>query len=630
MTVASLAPTLTFKSWLSTGVPNAFGTVTTYSAGTTTPVATYVDSTGTTQNTNPIVLNSRGEANVWLLPNVGYKFIEADQLGNIFKTTDQVYNSQLITYYGVDTGAANAYILTAATPYTSYQNGMLVFFVPGNTNTGPSTVNINGLGVIPIVTITGAPLGAGQLQAGIMAQIIYFNGAFQLTSIGSFTGSTVGTFGTEAPLASAATVDLGTVQAHSVQITGTTTITSFGSSASLQAPYYLIRFSGAMTLTYNATSLQLPGNTSIVTASGDSAIAQYLGSGNWRIAFYQYATSASSNSKIKPSDTQRISNTALTADPDLVTNTLGIGRYSWEIMLIFDSVSGAAGFKWTNSGSAVDSRAASPAVVFGAVNSAAYGPKQETPYGATITYATVATGANNNEVCYKGSLLISTAGTFGVSWAQNSSTASATTLRAGSYLTTTLLNTGTSANIVNHTYTTPGSGVETFPSGFNTLVIEVWSGGAGGGIANGGAGGGGGGGGAYSRTSMSVTGLGGLTLNYLVGSGGAVAFPGTTSSVTSGTQAITSMICTGGTQGASASGPGSPGAGGAGGAASGGTAVNTAGNSGAAGQTGSQPTGGAGGAGISGIYSGGGYGGRGGAMLPAVAGSGGIVVFNYS
>ena len=35
-------------------------------AGTTTPQATFTDYTGATPNTNPVILNSRGEANIWL------------------------------------------------------------------------------------------------------------------------------------------------------------------------------------------------------------------------------------------------------------------------------------------------------------------------------------------------------------------------------------------------------------------------------------------------------------------------------------------------------------------------------------------------------------------------------------
>lgn len=51
------------------------GQLFTYAAGTTTKLATYTDSTGATTNTNPVVLNTRGEASVWLNPNLLYKLI---------------------------------------------------------------------------------------------------------------------------------------------------------------------------------------------------------------------------------------------------------------------------------------------------------------------------------------------------------------------------------------------------------------------------------------------------------------------------------------------------------------------------------------------------------------------------
>lgn len=53
----------------------AGGKLFTYQAGTSTKVATYTDSTGNTPNTNPIVLNQRGEASIWLLPTQSYKFV---------------------------------------------------------------------------------------------------------------------------------------------------------------------------------------------------------------------------------------------------------------------------------------------------------------------------------------------------------------------------------------------------------------------------------------------------------------------------------------------------------------------------------------------------------------------------
>ena len=85
-------------------------------------------------------------------------------------------------------------------------------------------------------------------------------------------------------LASAGTVNIGAAAANTISITGTTTITSFGTIAA-GAMRRLI-FSGALTLTHNATSLILPGGANITTAAGDVAEFVSLGSGNWRCINY--------------------------------------------------------------------------------------------------------------------------------------------------------------------------------------------------------------------------------------------------------------------------------------------------------------------------------------------------------
>jgi len=71
------------------------GLVYTYIAGTTTPVATYTDSTGSTPQANPIVLNSRGEASIWLTPGQAYKYVVYDAAGNLLWTEDQITNVSL-------------------------------------------------------------------------------------------------------------------------------------------------------------------------------------------------------------------------------------------------------------------------------------------------------------------------------------------------------------------------------------------------------------------------------------------------------------------------------------------------------------------------------------------------------
>lgn len=85
-------------------------------------------------------------------------------------------------------------------------------------------------------------------------------------------------------MASGSTVDLSTADGFYVNITGTTTITSFGTEDS--GIHYLLKFAGALTLTHNATSLILPGGQSITTQAGDLAWVVSEGSGNWRVIFY--------------------------------------------------------------------------------------------------------------------------------------------------------------------------------------------------------------------------------------------------------------------------------------------------------------------------------------------------------
>src|ERR1700758_1592795 len=180
MTVTVLAPYLVQRWVDNNGNPLYLGTISTYQAGTLTQIATYKDSIGTV-NTNPITLNSRGECSLWLLPNVAYKFIVADVNGNIIATIDNVVNSQLITLFGgVDTGSVNAYILTFTASFTAYTDGVIIYWIPANTNTGASTININGLGTINLVNPDGSALLAGEVVAHQPAQILLKRGVAHL------------------------------------------------------------------------------------------------------------------------------------------------------------------------------------------------------------------------------------------------------------------------------------------------------------------------------------------------------------------------------------------------------------------------------------------------------------------
>lgn len=85
-------------------------------------------------------------------------------------------------------------------------------------------------------------------------------------------------------IASASTTDIGTSTGQGVTITGTTTITALGTADA--GTYRRVTFSGALTLTHNATSLILPGSANITTSAGDVAYFVSLGSGNWKCEAY--------------------------------------------------------------------------------------------------------------------------------------------------------------------------------------------------------------------------------------------------------------------------------------------------------------------------------------------------------
>lgn len=195
------------------------------------------------------------------------------------------------TIYFASTSGGSANAQTVATPVPvgfTLSVGKRITFLAGFTNTGAMTLNVNATGATAVLRQT--PAGPVALLGGEVVANNYVEAVFDGTQFQLYTdASQQGGFGALTTLASATTTDLGTIAGHNVSISGTTTITSFGSSALVGLPNYKIRFVGALTLTYNATSLILPGAASITTAANDNAEVQYLGSGNWIVTSYTKA-----------------------------------------------------------------------------------------------------------------------------------------------------------------------------------------------------------------------------------------------------------------------------------------------------------------------------------------------------
>jgi hypothetical protein len=130
----------------------------------------------------------------------------------------------------------------------------------------------------PVVSTDSVLIAAGKLQAQATAALPKAGG--------TLTGPV-----NDAPaqsLLSAATVNIGASTSNVVAISGTTTITGFGTIAA--GARRTLRFTSALVLTHNATSLILPTGANITTAANDTAEFLSLGSGNWICLRYSQAS----------------------------------------------------------------------------------------------------------------------------------------------------------------------------------------------------------------------------------------------------------------------------------------------------------------------------------------------------
>jgi hypothetical protein len=90
--------TLLIQMFSNIGIPLAGGSVETYLAGTTTPVTTYTDSTGTTQNQNPISLSPAGRLQsvggapvaCWVPQGTAHKMVILDSSSNFVMSIDNL------------------------------------------------------------------------------------------------------------------------------------------------------------------------------------------------------------------------------------------------------------------------------------------------------------------------------------------------------------------------------------------------------------------------------------------------------------------------------------------------------------------------------------------------------------
>jgi hypothetical protein len=132
------------------GIACALCSLYSYSAGTSTPLATYTDSTGGTQNPNPIVLNAAGGAIIWPDSTKAYKFVLVSVTGATIWTVDNVKSNSgalpCISPYAVQfaNSSGNAFACDSTITINPTSHALMV----GGAISGPS-FSLRNLSTIP-------------------------------------------------------------------------------------------------------------------------------------------------------------------------------------------------------------------------------------------------------------------------------------------------------------------------------------------------------------------------------------------------------------------------------------------------------------------------------------------------
>lgn len=131
-----------YQFFSSAGAPLVNGTLETYLAGTTTPVATYSDSGLSSSNGTTITLDSRGECVLWLDDTKTYKFVLKDSSGSTQWTVDNISGSINPAALGFGVATLSGYITAhtcatyadlrnyTGTSKTAYVSGYLASAAP--------------------------------------------------------------------------------------------------------------------------------------------------------------------------------------------------------------------------------------------------------------------------------------------------------------------------------------------------------------------------------------------------------------------------------------------------------------------------------------------------------------------
>jgi hypothetical protein len=267
----------------SNGDPLTGGLLYSYLSGTTTPVTTYTTRDGTTNNTNPIVLDAAGRTpnEIWLDGGVLYKFILKSstfvQIGSyddIPAINDTTTVNNLITVAGTNT------LTGLATPtLTGYATGAQYSFIAQNTNTSTVTLDIDTLGVKAITKFGTTALAAGDIIAGAVMLIEYDGTRFQLLNAGKTTFNYILETATVAATATTGSLNydvaVQSIMYNTTSATGNWTLNFRGSSS--QSLNTIMAAGQTVSVTFMAAQGATAYYNTAVTVDGNSVTPKWQG-----------------------------------------------------------------------------------------------------------------------------------------------------------------------------------------------------------------------------------------------------------------------------------------------------------------------------------------------------------------
>ncbi len=178
--MANLSPNPKIQFFASDGSFLVGGKVYSYEPGTTTLKDTYTTSAATVTNTNPVLLDSRGEATIFWDGN--YKVSVYDSDDNLIYTVDNINPGSVSVESYLTVSGTNTITATSPSTLSAYQDGQVFSFIPAATNTAATTINIDSLGAKDLYS-NGAACVGGELKIGVPVQVMY--GATRFNIVGT-------------------------------------------------------------------------------------------------------------------------------------------------------------------------------------------------------------------------------------------------------------------------------------------------------------------------------------------------------------------------------------------------------------------------------------------------------------